>query len=149
MRVLVAGATGVIGHQLVPLLTSAGHDVIGMARRDPGVLDGTRTQMVIADALDGPAVAAAVRQAKPDAVVNMLTAIPAGLHPRRMAREYDLTNRLRTEGTRHLLAAAAACDGSSRRASPTPTTPPATGRPTRINRSGGARPRSSPPCCAR
>ena len=108
MRVLVAGATGVIGRQLLPLLASAGHEVIGLAKRDPGVLAGTQMRMVIADALDGPAVTAAVRQANPDAVVNMLTAIPARIDPRRMARQFDLTNRLRTEGTRHLLSAAAA-----------------------------------------
>jgi nucleoside-diphosphate-sugar epimerase len=107
MRVLVAGATGVIGRQLVPLLASAGHEVIGMARRDPGPAR-TRVRMVVADALDGPAVAAAVRQAQPDAVVNMLTAIPARIDPRRMARDFALTNRLRTEGTHHLLSAAAA-----------------------------------------
>jgi nucleoside-diphosphate-sugar epimerase len=108
MRILVAGATGVIGRQLVPVLAAAGHDVIGLAKRDPGGPARTGVRMVFADALDGPAVTAAVRQANPDAVVNMLTAIPARIDPRRMAREFALTNRLRTEGTRHLLAAAAA-----------------------------------------
>jgi nucleoside-diphosphate-sugar epimerase len=108
MRVLVAGATGAIGRQLVPVLTSAGHEVIGLAKRDPGLPAGSRVRMVLADALDGPAVAAAVRQANPDAVVNMLTAIPARINPRRMAREFGLTNRLRTEGTHHVLSAAAA-----------------------------------------
>jgi nucleoside-diphosphate-sugar epimerase len=107
MRILVAGATGVIGRQLVPVLTAAGHEVIGLAKRDPGVPVGTHVRMVIADALDGPAVTAAVRRANPDAVVNMLTAIPARINPRRMARDFALTNRLRTAGTRHLLSAAA------------------------------------------
>jgi nucleoside-diphosphate-sugar epimerase len=60
------------------------------------------------DALDRAAVAAAVREVAPDAVVNMLTAIPARLHPRRAAAELAPTNRLRTEGTRHLLDAARA-----------------------------------------
>ena len=65
MRILVAGATGVIGRQLVPLLASAGHEVIGMAKRDPGVPARTRVRMVFADALDGPAVAAAYSRRTP------------------------------------------------------------------------------------
>ena len=59
------------------------------------------------DALDRDAVVTAMREVAPDAVVNMLTAIPARLNPRRMAAEFAATNRLRTEGTRHLLDAAA------------------------------------------
>ena len=59
------------------------------------------------DALDRDALVTAVREVALDAVVNMLTAIPARLNPRRMADEFALTNRLRTEGTRHLLDAAA------------------------------------------
>ena len=56
---------------------------------------------------DRDAVVAAVRGVAPDAVVNMLTAIPARLNPRQMPAEFALTNRLRTEGTRNLLDAAA------------------------------------------
>lgn len=108
MRVLVAGATGVIGDQLVPLLTAAGHEVVGLARsRDRA--DGLRragAELVVADALDRAAVTRAVREAAPEAVVNMLTAIPPALDPRRLARDFALTNRLRTEGTRNLLDAA-------------------------------------------
>jgi nucleoside-diphosphate-sugar epimerase len=101
MKVLVAGASGVIGRPLLPLLESAGHEVVGLARTSrPGVL--------AVDALDRPAVAAAVREVAPDAVVNMLTAIPARLNPRRMPAEFAVTNRLRTEGTRNLVAAARA-----------------------------------------
>ncbi|GGN48201.1 dTDP-glucose 4,6-dehydratase [Streptomyces albiflavescens] len=99
MRVLVAGATGVIGRALVPLLTSVGHDVVALSRT-PG--DGT----VAADALDRSALHRAVREAAPDAVVNMLTAIPAAIDPRHLARDFALTNRLRTEGTRNLYEAA-------------------------------------------
>ncbi|WP_405875959.1 MULTISPECIES: NAD-dependent epimerase/dehydratase family protein [unclassified Streptomyces] len=99
MRVLVAGATGVIGRTLVPLLTSVGHDVISLSRTPgPG--------RVAADALDRGALHQAVREAAPDAVVNMLTAIPAELDPRHLARDFTLTNRLRTEGTRNLYEAA-------------------------------------------
>jgi nucleoside-diphosphate-sugar epimerase len=58
------------------------------------------------DVLDRTAVLAAVHQVAPDAIVHMATAIPARLNPRRMTAEFTLTNRLRTEGTRHLLDAA-------------------------------------------
>jgi len=101
MKVLVAGASGVIGRPLLPLLESAGHEVVGLARTSrPGVL--------AVDALDRSAVAAAVREVAPDAVVNMLTAIPGRLNPRRMTAEFAVTNRLRTEGTRNLVDAARA-----------------------------------------
>ena len=102
MKVLVAGATGAIGRPLLPLLESAGHDVIGLsraARPGPG-------RMLAVDALDRSAVSTVMREVAPDAVVNMLTAIPARLKPRRIAAEFAATNRLRTEGTRHLLDAA-------------------------------------------
>jgi nucleoside-diphosphate-sugar epimerase len=62
--------------------------------------------MVAVDALDRAAVGQAVRDAKPDAVINMLTAIPAEVNPKRLAHDFELTNRLRTDGTRNLLAAA-------------------------------------------
>jgi nucleoside-diphosphate-sugar epimerase len=108
VRVLVAGATGVLGRQIVPLLVSAGHEVVGVARSRPtGPVTGP-VRMVAVDALDRAAVAAVVREAAPDAVVNVLTAIPAEIDPRRMARQFELTNRLRTEGTRALLEASAA-----------------------------------------
>lgn len=109
MRVLVAGATGVIGRRLAPLLTSVGHEVVGLARSldRAEVLQGSGATLVVADLLDRSAVARAVREAAPDAVVHMATAIPADVNPRRLARDFALTNRLRTEGTRNLLEAAA------------------------------------------
>lgn len=103
MRVLVAGSSGVIGRQVVPVLQGAGHDVIGLTARAPA---GAATT-VAADALDRAALGAAVRKAKPDAVVHLLTAIPARINPKKMATEFEVTNRLRTEGTRNLLDAAA------------------------------------------
>ncbi len=110
MRVFLAGATGVIGRQLVPLLIAEGHHVTGMTRSPQKVdaLGAAGAEPVIVDALDAQAVESAVREARPDAVIHQLTAIPPRLDPRRIERDFALTDRLRTEGTRHLVAAARA-----------------------------------------
>ena len=96
MRVVVAGSTGVIGRCLVPRLSAAGHEVTGLSRNQ-GV-----------DLLDRDAVIAVVKDARPDAVVHMATAIPARINPKKMARDFEVTNRLRTGGTRNLIDAAQA-----------------------------------------
>lgn len=110
MRVLVAGASGVVGRQLMPLLSSVGHEPIGLSRGTGGgsPVRWTTGQAVCADALDAPSLTRVVRDARPDAVVNLLTAIPANIRPRHMTSDFRMTNRLRTEGTRNLLAAASA-----------------------------------------
>ena len=107
MRVFVAGATGAIGRQLVPRLVGAGHEVVGMTRSEAkqAVLRDLGAVPVIADALDADQVAAAVAHARPDVIVHQLTAIPGALDMRHFDREFALTNRLRSEGTDHLLAA--------------------------------------------
>jgi nucleoside-diphosphate-sugar epimerase len=107
--VLVAGATGVLGRAVVPLLDAVGQEVTALSRTgDPrGVLRGTGARVVAVDALDRTAMRAAVLEAAPEAVVHLMTAIPAEIRPRRMAREFAVTNRLRSEGTQHLLDAAA------------------------------------------
>ena len=109
MRVFVAGATGVIGRRLVPLLISTGHDVIGLARsqRTGAALEALGVDVVHADALDHAAMRRAVRVAAPDSVVHLVTATPLRIDPKRMAREFAQTNRLRTEGTLNLVDAAA------------------------------------------
>jgi nucleoside-diphosphate-sugar epimerase len=104
MRVLVAGATGVVGRQLVPLLVASGHEVTALSRRPQPPQQGV--QSVAADALDQAALHAAVSNAAPNAVVHLLTSIPAQINPRRMERDFALTNRLRTEGTSNLVEAA-------------------------------------------
>ncbi|NED99152.1 NAD-dependent epimerase/dehydratase family protein [Phytoactinopolyspora halotolerans] len=106
MRVLVAGATGVIGRQLLPLLIQAGHDVVALARTP--MRPDMGYDVVLADALDRKATASAVDKAEPDAVVHLLTAIPKQLNPKRLASEFAVTNRLRTEGTANLVDAARA-----------------------------------------
>ena len=106
MRVFVAGATGAIGKQLVPRLVVAGHEVHGMTRTESkkDMLDEMGAVPVIADALDPDQVADAVGRAKPDVIVHQLTAIGA-IDPRHFDRSFALTNRLRREGTDHLLSA--------------------------------------------
>ena len=106
MRVFVAGATGAIGRQLVPRLVEAGHEVHGMTRRESKqtMLHQLGAVPVVADALDPDQVAEAVGNAQPEVIVHQLTAL-AGLGMRNLKRGTALTNRLRTEGTDHLLSA--------------------------------------------
>ena len=106
MRVFVAGATGAIGRQLVPRLVAAGHEVHGMTRRasNKAMLDDLGAVPVVANALDPDQVAEAVGMAAPDVIVHQLTAIGA-VDTRHIERDFAATNRLRTEGTDHLLAA--------------------------------------------
>ena len=109
MRVLVAGATGVIGKELVPRLVDAGHEVFAMIRRESDKAKAAQMGAVpvVADALDRAAVEAVVRQAAPEVVVHQLTAI-GDVDPRHFEHSFAATNRLRTEGTDNLLAAARA-----------------------------------------
>src|SRR5215217_6079969 len=106
MRVFLAGATGAIGKQLVPRLVEAGHEVHGMTRSESkqAMLHELGAVPVVADALDPDQVAEAVGRARPDVIVHQLTAIGA-VDLRHFDRDFALTNRLRTEGTDHLLSA--------------------------------------------
>jgi nucleoside-diphosphate-sugar epimerase len=106
MRVFVAGATGAIGKQLVPRLVEAGHEVHGMTRSESkrAMLQELGALPVVADALDSDQVAEAVGRARPEVIVHQLTAIGA-VDMRHFDRDFALTNRLRTEGTDHLLSA--------------------------------------------
>ena len=109
MRILVAGATGVIGRQLVPRLVRNGHEVIGMTRESGkrALLESMGAVPLVADALDKVQVTDAVAQSRPEAIIHQLTAI-GSVNTRRMRRDFAMTNRLRTIGTDHLLAAAKA-----------------------------------------
>ena len=106
MRVFVAGATGAIGKQLVPRLVEAGHEVHGMTRSESkqAMLHELGAVPVVADALDPDQVAEAVGRARPDVIVHQLTAL-AGVEIRHPERGVAMTNRVRIEGTDHLLSA--------------------------------------------
>jgi nucleoside-diphosphate-sugar epimerase len=112
MKVFVAGATGALGKALVPQLVAGGHEVVGMTRSasKQELVRGLGARPVVADALDPDAVAQAVASAEPEVIVHQLTAL-SGPMSLRDARRPDrsfaatMTNRLRTEGTDHLLAA--------------------------------------------
>jgi nucleoside-diphosphate-sugar epimerase len=114
MRVFVAGGTGVVGRRLVPQLVARGHRVTATTT-DPGKL-GSLEQLgadaVVMDGLDAVSVGEAVAAARPDAIVHQMTAISvahAGKPDmKHIDRWFATTNRLRTEGTDHLLAAAEA-----------------------------------------
>src|SRR6516162_6925379 len=108
MRVLVIGASGVIGARLVPRLRERGHEVIGTAR-SPGHAGRLRTlgaEPVVLDLLDAPAARRAVLEARPEAIIHQATALADARFSRNFDRTFAVTNRLRTEGTDALLAAA-------------------------------------------
>jgi 2-alkyl-3-oxoalkanoate reductase len=108
MRVLVVGASGVIGRRLVPQLIERGHDVIGSAR-SPDKAERLRrlgAESVVLDALDARAVRDSVAAAQPDAIVHQATALTGISDLKHFDRTFAQTNRLRTEGTDNLLAAA-------------------------------------------
>jgi nucleoside-diphosphate-sugar epimerase len=110
MKVLVAGATGAIGRQLVPKLVANGHEVVGMTRSEAkaDMVRALGARPAVADALDPEQVAAAVAASEPEAIIHQLTALSGGLDLRNLDRTFAATSRLRTEGTDHLLSAARA-----------------------------------------
>jgi nucleoside-diphosphate-sugar epimerase len=110
MKIFVAGATGVLGRQLVPQLVARGHEVVGMTRSaaKQDLLRSLGARPVVADALDPDSVAQAVASAEPEVIVHQLTALSGDFDMRHIDRFFETTNRLRTEGTDHLLAAARA-----------------------------------------
>ena len=108
MRVLVVGASGAIGSRLVPQLIDRGHEVIGTFH-SPGNAERVRAlgaRAVALDLLDPRAVRTAVLEAAPDAIVHEATALADMTFSRNFDKGFRLTNRLRTEGTDALLAAA-------------------------------------------
>lgn len=114
MKVFLAGGTGVVGRRLVPQLVARGHQVTATttSRDKFGLLQQWGAEAIVMDGLDAVSVGEAVAAAEPDVIVHQMTAIStahAGKpNIKHMDRWFAVTNRLRTEGTDHLLAAAAA-----------------------------------------
>jgi nucleoside-diphosphate-sugar epimerase len=108
MRIFVAGATGAVGARLVPMLVAEGHEVVAMTRTadKTTVLRETGAIPVVADGLDRDAVRGAVLGAEPEVVIHQMTALAQLGNLKHFDREFAVTNRLRTEGTDHLLGAA-------------------------------------------
>jgi nucleoside-diphosphate-sugar epimerase len=108
MRVFIAGATGVLGRRLVPMLLSEGHEVVGTTRSKQKAM-GLRQagiEPVVLDGLNGAAVHSAVRAARPQVIVHELTALAGKTDIRTMEEGFEVTNRLRTDGTDILVSAA-------------------------------------------
>jgi nucleoside-diphosphate-sugar epimerase len=107
MRIFIAGATGVLGIRLVPLLVADGHVVAGMTR-SPGKADllrGLGAEPVVCDVFDLDAFTKALAWFGPEVVLHQLTDLPDKADD--LAQFSDRTDRMRGEGTRNVLAAAA------------------------------------------
>ncbi|HET6507174.1 MAG TPA: NAD(P)-dependent oxidoreductase [Baekduia sp.] len=107
---MVMGATGAVGQHLLPMLIDAGHEVVAVTRT-PSKAEALRRAgalPVVCDALDREAVLGAVAGAEPEVIVHQMTALAGTPDLRHFDRTFASTNRLRTEGTRHLLEAARA-----------------------------------------
>ncbi|WP_433476715.1 NAD-dependent epimerase/dehydratase family protein [Spirillospora sp. CA-142024] len=104
MKILLAGATGVVGRRLIPLLVQAGHEVAGTTRRPEraGMLRELGAAPVVTDVFDGAAVRDAVAAERPDAVIHQLTDLSS--------EDFEANSHLRIEGTRNLVEAAKAAD---------------------------------------
>jgi nucleoside-diphosphate-sugar epimerase len=106
MRVFLAGASGVIGQRLIPRLIQAGHVVGGMTRSagKMELLSHLGAEPILCDVFDRATLVRAVRDFKPDVVLNELTDLPDDAA--QIGKLADLNARIRTEGTRNLIEAA-------------------------------------------
>ena len=111
MHAYVAGSTGALGSRLIAQLVDRGHRVTATTTGPTKVpmIERLGAQAVVVDGLDAGAVGEAVATAQPDAIVHQMSALGGGIDPKHFDRSFALTNRLRTEGLDHLLAAAEAC----------------------------------------
>jgi len=139
MRVFVAGATGAIGRRLIPRLLAAGHQVAATTRTAAKVEELRRlgAEPLVVDGLDRNAVAKAVAETRPDAIVHQMTALAGTSDLRRFDRWFATTNELRTRGAEILLAAATDA-GVARLVAQSYTgwTNPCTGGPVKTERDG-------------
>jgi nucleoside-diphosphate-sugar epimerase len=108
LRIFIAGATGALGRRLVPQLVERGHHVTGSTRSAAATVSDMGAEPAVVDPLDATALRDAVVRARPDVVVHQLTALSGLKFGRNFDKTFAMTNRLRTEGTDNLLAAARA-----------------------------------------
>ncbi len=108
LRIYLAGATGAVGRRLLPMLLGRGHHVVATTRTVEKLpaLALTGAEPVLVDGLDRDAVMRSVVSTKPEAIIHEMTSLAGMRSLRRFDEQFAITNRLRTEGTSHLLAAA-------------------------------------------
>lgn len=108
MRILLTGATGALGRSLLPLMDAAGHQVVGTTRtadkRD--LIRRLGGEPLVMDGLDAASVRHAVQSARPETIIHQMTGLAGESDLRKFDRAFAVTNRLRTEGTDHLISAA-------------------------------------------
>ncbi len=109
MNIFLAGATGVVGRRLVPLLRDAGHAVTGITRSQEraAALQALGARGEVVDVYDARALLRAMSGAYPDVVIHQLTDLPQTIDPNARPTEFEANARLRIEGTRNLMAAVA------------------------------------------
>lgn len=110
LRIFLAGAAGAIGRRMLPLLSDAGHSVVGTTRSAAKAesLRAQGVETVLLDVFDAAALTRAVKAARPDVVIHQLTDLPRNLEPSLMAQAIPRNARIRSEGTRNLVGAAKA-----------------------------------------
>jgi nucleoside-diphosphate-sugar epimerase len=127
MRIFLAGASGVIGTRIVPLLVADGHTVAGMTRspEKAAALQELGAEPLVCDVYETEALIQAVSGFRPDLVMHQLTDLPDRIDE--IPRYAASNNRIRTEGTRNLLAAARSTNAGRFLAQSIAWTPPAGG----------------------
>lgn len=110
-RLFLAGASGVIGRRLAPLLVADGWQVAGLTRTSEhaSILESLGVEPVVADVFDADALHAALDRARPEVVMHQLTDLPRDLDPEKMDEARARNARIRDVGTRNLIAAAVSC----------------------------------------
>jgi len=105
MNIFLAGATGVIGRRLVPLLRDAGHQVTGTTRSQERAvaLEALGAKAAVVDVFDARALLTAMNAAHPDVVIHQLTDLPDVLDPAKQAAVLEANAKLRIDGTRNLM----------------------------------------------
>lgn len=128
MRIFVAGASGVIGSRVVPLLVARGDVVAGMTRSSEkaSMLQELGAEPVVCDVYDADALTSAVAAFEPELVMHQLTDLPDDM--KRLPFFVKRNNRIRTEGTRNLIAAARTADATRMLAQSIAFKPPGVGR---------------------